>query len=67
MRKGLVGTLLAGAVGAALWARAARSSRERVQLYFDDGSMIALDAGHDEADRLLPLAHDVLSAARSGT
>ncbi|MBA2616341.1 MAG: hypothetical protein H0U90_11315 [Actinobacteria bacterium] len=67
MRKTLVFTLLAGAAGAAIWRRAAGSPREQVQLLFDDGSSIALDAGREEADRLLPLARDVLSAARSGT
>ena len=62
MRKALVVLLGAGA-GAALWARR-RPARERVDLYFEDGSMISLDETREEADRLLPLAHDVLAVAR---
>lgn len=62
MRRGLLVLLGAGA-GAALLVRGRRRG-ERVDLYFDDGSMISLDESRDEADRLLPLAHDVLAVAR---
>ncbi len=50
--------------GAAVWRRRGARRRERVDLYFADGSMISLEQGTSEADRLLPLAHDVLFAAR---
>ncbi|MCC6222729.1 MAG: hypothetical protein IT201_04465 [Thermoleophilia bacterium] len=50
--------------GAALLRRRGARRRERVDLYFADGSMISLEQGGIEADRLLPLAHDVLFAAR---
>lgn len=50
--------------GAALLRRRSARRRERVDLYFADGSMISLEQGGLEADRLLPLAHDVLFAAR---
>ena len=36
---------------------------ERVDLYFDDGSMVSLPETSPEALRLLPLARDVLRAA----
>ena len=38
--------------------------RERVDLYFADGSMLSLAEGSEDGQRLLPLARDVLSAAR---
>jgi hypothetical protein len=39
--------------------------RERVDLYYEDGSLVSLERGRAGAERLLPLAHDVLRAARS--
>ena len=62
MRKALLVLLGAGA-GAAAWTRRRRAG-ERVDLYFEDGSMISLEETREEADRLLPLAHDVLAVAR---
>ena len=53
----------AAVAGAVLWRRRARR-KERVDLYFADGSMVSVEQGSAEADRLLPLAHDVLAAAR---
>ena len=65
MRKGLVWTALAGGAAAgALWRRR-RASAERVELHFDDGSMIALDERRDDARALLEHARDVLDAARA--
>ena len=62
----LAGVVLAAASGAAaaLWRRSRQTGGERVDLYFTDGSMISFAAGSPEADRLVPLARDVLSAAR---
>jgi hypothetical protein len=37
---------------------------ERLDVYFDDGSFVTFGAGSREAARLLPLAHQVLIAAR---
>jgi hypothetical protein len=51
----------AGAVGTVLVRRALRRSEERVDLYFDDGSMISLEGDSAEAQRLLPVARDLLS------
>jgi hypothetical protein len=42
--------------------RRAANSRERADLYYDDGSMVSLVEGTAEAERLLPLARDVLRA-----
>lgn len=58
--------LAAGSLaGAVLFRRRAARRRERVDLYFDDGSMVSLVEGSSEAERLLPLARDVLQAART--
>jgi len=37
---------------------------ERLDVYFDDGSFVTFAAGSAEADRLLPLARQVLAALR---
>ena len=54
----------ATAAGLALWRRRRGRRREHVELYFADGSMISLGEGSEQAGRLLPLAHRVLSEAR---
>ncbi len=57
--------LVTGAtVATALWRRRRERRREHVDLYFADGSMISLADGTPEASHLLPLARDVLTAAR---
>lgn len=53
-------------VGLALYRRAVTTRRERVDLYFEDGSMLSVGDGTPEAERLLPLARDALAVARSG-
>jgi hypothetical protein len=62
----LTGFLLAAIslFAAAMLRRRAARRRERADLYFDDGSMVSLVEGSAEAERLLPLARDVLQAAR---
>jgi hypothetical protein len=37
---------------------------EAIDVYFDDGSFVTFAAGSPEAERLLPLAHQVLAMAR---
>ncbi len=65
MRRAAGWALVAGvAAAAAVWRRRTGSRREHVDLYFDDGSMVSLDPGSDEAAPLLSLAHEVLAAAR---
>ena len=60
---------LAGFVSGALAGTAAYrhwlgGKRERLDLYFDDGSMVSLIEGSPEAEKLLGVARDVISAAR---
>jgi hypothetical protein len=66
-RKVLTAVVVSAAAvgGAVIWRRRARR-KERVDLYFADGSMVSLEQGSVQADRLLPLAHEVLAAARAG-
>ena len=54
----------AAAVGGAILVRRRQRRRERVDLYFADGSMVSFEQGSLQADRLLPLAHEVLAVAR---
>ena len=59
---GLVGFVLALA---SLVRRGSVRRRERVDLYYDDGSMISLPDGSPESERLLALGRDALRAARA--
>jgi hypothetical protein len=65
-RKVLTGlALAAGSVaGSVLYRRRFARRRERVDLYYEDGSMVSLADG-PELEQLLPLAREVLHAARS--
>ena len=45
--------------------RRVRSRRARVDLYFEDGSMVSLADGSADAKRLLPIARDILRIARA--
>jgi hypothetical protein len=62
-RTALVGALVG--VAAAAWRLRRTSSSERVDLHFDDGSMISFASGSAEGELLLPLAHEVLDRARA--
>ena len=62
----LLALLGAWAAGIALLRRTTGGRRERVDLYFEDGSMQSLSNGAPEAARLLPLARAALDAARGG-
>jgi hypothetical protein len=57
---GIVGGMVAGAV----FIRRQAAQRERVDLYYADGSMLSLTNGAPGADRLLPLAREILRTAR---
>jgi hypothetical protein len=63
-RKLVTGVLLAAGslAGSVLVRRRAARRRERVDLYAEDGSMHSFAEGSDEANRLLPIAHELLSA-----
>jgi hypothetical protein len=66
-RSFLTGLLLAAgsAAGTVLYRRRAARRRERVELYFGDGSMVSLTQGSAEADRLLGHARELLATARA--
>jgi hypothetical protein len=56
---------LAAGIGATVLARRRREARrERVDLYYSDGSMVSLDGDAPEGERLLALAREALAAAR---
>ena len=61
----LFGVLIGLFIGAA-FIRRRTAHAEHVDLYFEDGSMLSLSDGSSGADRLLPLARKLLSAARPG-
>ena len=59
---------LAGLAGVALAAaafvrRGAGHRRERVDLYYEDGSMVSVTEDSADAETLLPLAREILQAA----
>jgi hypothetical protein len=58
---GVLGGLLAGAA----FIRRQTAHRERADLYFEDGSMLSLTDGSPGAERLLPLARQLISEARN--
>jgi hypothetical protein len=60
----LIGFGTGVAIGTALYRRGAGRHRERVDLYFDDGSMVSLTDGSPGAAGLLPVAHEILATAR---
>jgi hypothetical protein len=64
VRRLAVVAVLAAASGAAARARRRFASAERVSLRYDDGSMLTLDSGSPQADRLLAVARDALGATR---
>jgi len=57
---GIAGGMLAGA--AFVRRRSARG--ERVDLYYEDGSMISLSNGSPDAERLLPIAREIVERSR---
>jgi len=62
---GLAGLLGFALAVASFVRRGAGRRRERVDLYYEDGSMISLPDGSPEFDQLLALGHDALRAARA--
>ena len=65
-RRRLFGLLLAvsSLLGIGLYARRGRR-RDRVDLYFADGSMVTLEGDSPQAARLIPPAREAIRAARS--
>jgi hypothetical protein len=58
---GVLGGMLAGAA----FIRRQAAHRERADLYFEDGSMLSLADGSPGAERLLPIARQIIGQARS--
>lgn len=61
----LAGFASGALAGTAAYRRWFGPGRERVEVYFEDGSFVTFGAGSREGARLLPLARQVLTAARS--
>ncbi len=65
-KRRLVFAALVGAgsfAGTLLYRRRSARARTRVDLYFDDGSMMSLGTGSPDADALLPIATELLTEA----
>ncbi len=62
---GVLALLGLTAAGVLVYRRRVASRRERADLYYESGLLLTLAEGSPGADRLLPLARDVLAAARS--
>ncbi|MFZ0341995.1 MAG: hypothetical protein WAL31_06640 [Gaiellaceae bacterium] len=60
----LAGFATGALAGAAVYRRWAAGGGERLDLYFDDGSFVTFGRSSPETARLLPLARQVLLAAR---
>ena len=56
---GLVGVGIAAGLAYERWVA---NGRDRLDVYFDDGSFVTYVEGSSEAERLLPLAREVLAA-----
>ena len=60
----LFGFVTGVVAGGILYRRSAARRPERIDVYFDDGSMVSYVDGSAEALQLLPAARDALAAAR---
>ena len=58
----LVGVALAAIV---VYRRRFSTRRERVDLYYEDGTLVSLEEGSPGAERLLAHAHDAVSSAHA--
>ncbi len=65
-RKTLTGLVLGlgSLAGTVVFRRRAARRRERVDVYFEDGTMLSLADGSAEASTVLPLARRLLETAR---
>lgn len=64
MRLRSVAALTAAAAGVILLRRRREAGREHVDLYYADGSMLSLERGGPESERLLAVAREALAAVR---
>jgi hypothetical protein len=61
----LTGLALAASLAGAVLFRRRSRRRDRVDVYFDDGSMVSAGDGSPEASTMLPLARRILAVASS--
>jgi hypothetical protein len=61
----LVGFVLGVLVTTFVYRRSAGRRRDRLDIYFDDGSMVSFVEGSSEAERLLPVARELLTTSRT--
>jgi hypothetical protein len=54
----------AGMLAGAAFLRRRTTPRERIDLYYEDGSMLSLSNGTPDAERLVPLARQILRSRR---
>lgn len=66
MRRNVLTALcvVGGMFGAAAYMRRRGATRERVDLYYEDGSMLSLSNGSPDAEQLLGLAREILRVSR---
>jgi hypothetical protein len=57
--------VLVGMLAGAAFLRRNSALRDRADLYFEDGSMLSLTNGAPGAERLLPLAREILRKTRA--
>jgi hypothetical protein len=60
----ILGAAVGSAAGVVLLRRHTARRRERIELYFEDGSLVALTQGTPDAEPLLVHARELLAAAR---
>jgi hypothetical protein len=59
----ILGVAAGALAGVAVFRRRA-GKRERADLYFEDGSMLSLANGSPGADRMIPLAREIIRSTR---
>jgi len=62
---GLLGFASGVLAGSVLYRRTIARRRERVDVYFDDGTMVTLADGSPEAEQALSIARDALVASHA--
>jgi hypothetical protein len=63
--RALAGLALAASLAGAVLFRRRIRRRDRVEVYFEDGTTVSLDDGSPEASTVLPLARLILETAGS--
>jgi hypothetical protein len=66
MRRSLAAGLgiIGGALAGAAFIRRQAANRDRADLYYEDGSMLSLTNGSPGAERLVPLAREIIRGVR---